>query len=343
MAELPPINNPPPIRSAVSPSGPVGETLPAQASAIAPPPAASSRWRGVRGLLTWTGRWLLLGSAVSGAWLLGVGIAQVFPAKNPSPPLQEVVLRRTNRTLHKFRQLPSWWAGNGLRPSASTGTPPLISTPRTPTLGTPPVTLSEAQQAQITVELDAVREDLQRLRDRTSALEAQLSLPTVEAPVEQRLANLENRLSPPTAVATPEATPDVPAEAPAPARSPQAPVDPLFQAEAYRVTLPSDILFTPGSAILQPNAEQLLNSILLDVGRYPGATIMVGSYTDAAAAPDQLTDLSFKQASTIQRYLADRLNNQDYHWVAVGYGDSAIGAVEGTQLSRRIAIAIVPR
>jgi outer membrane protein OmpA-like peptidoglycan-associated protein len=205
---------------------------------------------------------------------------------------------------------------------------------------TRPIALTDAQREQVSVELNAMQEDLQRLRDRASAVERQLGLPNIEIAIEERLDNAENRLSPPT-----EAPTSAPAsETTAPVLQPAAGdvPDPLFQVNAYRVTLPSDVLFTPGEAVLQANAQPLLDNILQDIGRYPDATIIVGSYTDTPLPDSTPTELSYQQALAVQRYLSQRLGDTDAHWVSVGYGNSNIGSTGGVQLSRRITIAIVP-
>ncbi|MEM9502682.1 MAG: hypothetical protein AAGA01_01850, partial [Cyanobacteria bacterium P01_E01_bin.43] len=83
-------------------------------------------------------------------------------------------------------------------------------------------------------------------------------------------------------------------------------------------------------------------SILQDVGRYPEATIIVGSYTDTETEDSTATELSYQQALAVQRYLSQRLGENTIHWVPVGYGNSTIGSTGGLQLSRRVTIAIVP-
>jgi outer membrane protein OmpA-like peptidoglycan-associated protein len=188
------------------------------------------------------------------------------------------------------------------------------------------------------VELEAIGEDLQRLRDRVSALERQLGLPNLELSLEERLAQLGRRLSPPTE--SPQGEEIV--AAPSLQATPTEATDPLFQVNAYRVTLPSDVLFAPGEGILQTNAQPLLDTILQDIGRYPGATIIVGSYTNVEADEITPTDLSFKQALAVQRYLAGQLGVENHHWVTVGYGQTALGSQGGMQLNRRITIAIIP-
>ena len=338
MTELPPFSNPPPDNPELAP---IGDAL--------PPPTESShkdpgtgRWQGVRSLFAWIFRWALLGVGVGGVWFLGVLVAQFFPAPSPTPPLQEVVTRRTNRFIQKVRRLPSWWAGDTFRPRAPTALPRLPVEPTTPAPTTRPITLSETDREQVEIELAAIQEDLQRLRDRTSAVETQLGLPSLERPLEDRLGGVENRLSPPTETAQgAEIAPSTASETASDTPS-APPSDPLFQVEAYRVTLPGDVLFSPGQATLQTNAQPLLDSFLLDVGRYQGATILVGSYTDLQSGEGTAAELSYQQAIAVQQYLSQRLGNDSYHWVTVGYGNTSVGVTGSAPLSRRVTIAIVP-
>ncbi|WP_204137351.1 OmpA family protein [Halomicronema sp. CCY15110] len=332
MTELPPFNNPPPRPDAPGMSEVSAPTAP---TVVEPP--EPSRWQGVRSLSVWILRWALLGAGVGGAWCFGILVAQFFPASDPEPPLIEVVTRRTARFFQKVGNLPEWWTGEAtLSPTAlpapATDAPPAPPAPR-------PIALTEAQREQVTVELDAISNNLQTLRDRTSAVERQLALPDADLPLEERLDNAVNRLNPPTTVA-PANPPNSNDSALQPATG--SPPDPLFQVNAYRVTLPSDVLFRPGQATLQPNAPALLDSILPDVARYPDATVVVGSHTDIATEGATPTDLSYQQAIAVQQYLAQRLGDETVHWVPVGYGNSTLGSTGTVQLSRRITLAIVP-
>lgn len=337
MTELPPFNNPPPRPQYGPLEEPSSEAVPPVAAPAAEPPT-ESRWQGVRSLLEWVLRWALLGAGVGGAWLFGILVAQFFPAPNPDPPIQEVVTRKTGRFFQKVNRLPEWWAGDTPRPGATPIAPVTETAPATSTQSTRPIVLTDEQREQVSIELEAIAGELQRLRDRTSAVEQQLGLPSIELSLEERIDNATNRLSPPT-----EATqPPPPAVTPDLQTTPGIAPDPLFQVNAYRVTLPSDVLFAPGEAILQANAQPLLDNILQDVGSYPDSTIVVGSYTDVDAEDTTPTELSYQQALAVQRYFDQRLGNDTIHWVTVGYGNSNIGSTGGVQLSRRITIAIVP-
>jgi len=337
MTELPPFNNPPP-RPGMPPVEPVTPNLSSPTAPTQLEVPEASRWQGVRSLSAWILRWALLGVGIGGAWLFGVLVAEFFPANNPEPPLQEVVARRTARFLQKVGSLPAWWTGDTVAPAP----PAAAADPSAPLAASPPprpIALTDAQREQVSVELDDLTGELQSLRDRTSAIEQQLGLPTVETPLEDRIENANNRLNPPTA-APPAASSDTTAPALQPALGTTP--DPLFQVNAFRVTLPSDVLFAPGQAVIRPNAQPLLDSILPDVARYPDATIVIGSHTDLETDSATPTDLSYQQAIAVQRYLAQRLGETPLRWVPVGYGNSNLGSTGSVQLNRRITIAIVP-
>jgi outer membrane protein OmpA-like peptidoglycan-associated protein len=335
MAELPPFDNSlPPLETVAVPS---------DSTTSAVPPQVKQTPKGklplAKGLMIWVWRWLLLGTGVSAAWILGLLTAQFFPAPNTNPPLQEIVLRQGQRHSQKLRRLPQWWSGESFGDSDSQTTVPLVRDPISPSTAPRPIALSDPQREQITVELGAIQADLQRLRDRTSALETQLGLLSPSEPVEQRLETVANRLDPPT-----DPVADTNGASPPAAAAPNpTPTNPLFEVEAYRVTLPGDLLFAPGETILQSTAQQWLETILSDVGRYPGATILVGSHSDAEPNEDQIVDVSFQQAMAVQRYLTERLGEEQYHWVAVGYGDSALSERRSDQPQSWVTIAIVPQ
>lgn len=345
MPELPPFHNPPPRSDGVPEEA---SDQPSASATPAPPVAAPDkpdRWRRPRSLIAWLIRWALLGGGVCGAWLVGVLVAQFAPASDPAPPVQEILVRRTQQVVQKVRRFPAWWSGDDRRPGGSAAVLPGSLPETAPSLVAPPPDLSADQRDQVMAELEALQTEVQQLRDRTSALEQQLEIPPLEQSLERRLGTVANRLNPPEIAAQPtpetpsEGTPDPPESAPATGRP--AP-DPLFEIDAYRVTLPSDVLFVPGDGALQANAEPLLDSILLDIGQYPGATILVSSHTDIEADEMTPTELSYQQALAVQRYLSQRLGETPYHWVTVGYGTTELGGPGGRPLNRRLAIAIVP-
>ncbi|WP_306441580.1 OmpA family protein [Halomicronema hongdechloris] len=181
------------------------------------------------------------------------------------------------------------------------------------------------------------------MKNRLSDLEEQLGQSPSRAPLEMRLRSLQQQLNPPdTEADTAAPTPTSETSAPTVA-SPQA-QDPLFRLATYRVTLPADLLFAIDQATLQPNARPLLDTILPDLSRYQGATILIGSHTDDTLSAEESRQLTFQQAMAIRSYFTERLG-QDYHWVAVGYGHSQplVAAADelGQQRNRRVEIAIL--
>ncbi|MDA0267757.1 MAG: hypothetical protein O3A14_12555 [Cyanobacteria bacterium] len=225
MAELPPLDNSFPPLETVPPAGD-------RAKIVAKPsvePPATGKMPMAKGLLTWVLRWMLLGAGVSGAWVLGLLVAQFFPSKSLNPPIQEIVLRHSHRTTQKLRQLPQWWSGDRFGTQGDSTVAPLVREPISPSNAPRPIALSEPQREQITVELEAIQLDLQRLGDRTSALETQLGMLSPSESVEQRLQTVANRLNPPTEPVAENGSSEASAPAPAPAAPNPTPTDPLFE------------------------------------------------------------------------------------------------------------------
>lgn len=295
----------------------------------------------------------ILGAGVSLGWWVGAIAAQLLPGSAPSdPPVSEIGLRRVSRVGRKVRQLPQWWSADlaspGLPQEANPAPPPAAAEPAAPA---PSAALEPAQQEAIAADLSALETELDALDNRLADLEVSLGQPVSDAPLEARL----QRLSRTVAAAEPPAEPPAAAPTPAPTPSPAAPAspapatvsgtDPLFQLARDRVTLPSALLFAPGQAILTPSAERILDTILADLSRYPGATILVGSHSAGPEPPEQQRDLTFRQALAVQQYLAAQLN-QENRWLPVGYGQSRPLVVGNTpaeqQRNQRIEIAIVP-
>jgi OOP family OmpA-OmpF porin len=99
-------------RPAADPAPTTPSAAAAQASptpAVPPPPPSPPGL--IQRLWTLIVRLLILGVSVSLGWMAGVLVAQVWPSRNPEPPLQERVMRQTSQTVRKVRQLPQWWQG----------------------------------------------------------------------------------------------------------------------------------------------------------------------------------------------------------------------------------------
>ncbi|MBD2113469.1 MULTISPECIES: OmpA family protein [Cyanophyceae] len=321
-----------------------------------PPPAPKSRpWAGLHALWTLVVRLVILGAGVSVGWLVGMLVAQAMPSRNPDPPLTEVALRQGNQTQRKLRQLPSWWQGDGpidgvvdevaLAPESS---PSQSAGATAAPEAAPPI--PEAERDRIQTNLTALRQDLTRLNTRLTELETSLGAPAAGT-LEARLQRLDQRLGADGGASNaPEAAA---AETPAVKPSPEAETgarvayqEPRFALVRDRVVLPSALLFEPGSSILTPSGQQLLDSIAADLSRYGAATLLVGSHTDGASSPDLASQLTLQQAVAVQQYLSPQLEGGGIRWVPVGYGQTRPTAVGTTpadqQRNQRVEIGIVP-
>lgn len=308
----------------------------------------SRRFSRVQGLWTFVVRLVILGFGVSLGWIMGVLVAQVFPANNPNPPIQEVVMRRTSETWRKLQQLPRWWRGDAadsadldLAMSEESLSPPV-------TESTPRLTLSPDLQEQVQTDLDLLRTDLDELESRLTDIENRLGEPpATEQPLETRLQSIERLVSPPGADLPPATLPPPPDATAAATEGTGVYQEPPFSLVTDSIVLPSSLLFEPGGSLLTPAGKQLLDTIVPDLRQYPEATLLVGSHTASDKAPEADRRLTFQQAMAVQRYLDQQLAETGMHWVTLGYGQTRPRVIgtgpEAQQRNRRIEIGIVPR
>ncbi|MBT9312854.1 OmpA family protein [Leptothoe kymatousa] len=303
---------------------------------------APPRPRWVRyGANTLLGLCLLLASLPM-AWLVGIGAAGIFAGPSKRMPFQEVLLRRTNRVITEVYRLPSRWRP---APPPETRIEPIpIPTERVEPLTTPPAALNQRDRKLAEEELAALNQEFDTIQKRLFDLESKLGQAQSTAAVENRLANLEQRLTPPKEISPAATLPDLPSAPSVPTSSPApvSPRSPLLETTELKITLPSDALFAPGEARLLTTAPALLNSIFEDLAQYPQSTVLIGSYTDNHLEPSQSVSLAFQQANALRAYLAGHVPNQ--RWVTVGYGQHQSLSDNSTpqlrQRNRRIEIAI---
>lgn len=326
---------------------------------VAPYPKKSRgfvRWLSLAWILLF--RSAILVGGIGLAWLIGAMAAQLLPSPWPRvPPFQEVTQRRVSRIIDKVQQLPRWWSEDiSQAPGADAALPP-SDFPAPAVAPEPPAAaaLDEVEREAVKSELSALETEFSALDNRLADLETKLGEPVSDDPLEARLQRLNrtlvSRATPSaTAPSTPStqttSTPTQSSGEPSVSLASQVAEDPLFQLAQDRVTLPSSLLFTPEQSLLTPSAERILDTILPDLSRYPGATIVVGSHSDGSQPPEFYQDLTFQQALAVQQYLASRLG-ESYRWVPVGYGQTR-PLIEGNtqpaqQRNQRIEIAIVPR
>ena len=287
----------------------------------------------------------LLSAGLPLAWLSGLGAARLIASPSERMPLQEIILRRTNRVVTEIYRLPSRWQPT---PPPETRIEPIpIPTQPIAPLVPPTAALNEREQQIAAEELTALEQEFETIRKRLFDLESKLGQAQSTADVESRLANLARRLdagqltgqlNQPTA--EPAALPNDLALTNQPLQA--KPHHLLLETTELKITLPSDALFVPGEARLLVSAPTLLNSIFEDLAQYPNATILIGSHLDDQMEPSQSLNLTFQQANALRAYLAGHLT--DNRWVTIGYGHSQPVTDNSTpqfrQRNRRIEIAI---
>jgi outer membrane protein OmpA-like peptidoglycan-associated protein len=169
----------------------------------------------------------------------------------------------------------------------------------------------------------------------------QTFFPQAPAPAQSPIAPSPINQLPPSAPPSPSAEPfnSQPIVAP-PATSSDA-----SQGKSLIVTLPSDVLFDATQTNFSANSSMILDSLIGDLQRYPGAAIRVSAYVDEQGSEEADRARSFGQAKAVKQYLASKLG-EDYQWVAIAYGHSRPIAGNGSpgdrQRNRRIEIAIDP-
>ncbi|MEL6128627.1 MAG: OmpA family protein [Cyanobacteria bacterium J06628_4] len=322
------------------PELPAPYPIPESAPTVAAAPPARRRWVGYGANILLGLGLLLVGIPL--AWLIGIGAARVIAAPGKQMPLQEVMLRRTNRVITEIQRLPSRWQPT---PPPETRIEPIpIPTQPINPLTKPPAALNARERQIANEELAALQQEFETIRKRLFDLESKLGQAQSTAEVESRLANLEQRLT--STQQLPSATLPAPPQAsqvsPPNIQNELSAQHPLLETTELKITLPSDALFASGEARLLATAPGLLNSIFEDLNQYPNATILIGSHTDDQMEPTQSLTLTFQQANALRAYLSGNL--PDHRWVTIGYGQGRPLTDNDTpplrQRNRRIEIAI---
>lgn len=335
----------------------------------------------LRSFVTFWLRLLVLGVGSGAAWLLGVAIAQFYPAPNPEPPLQEIVMRQTGAVVNDITSLPQRWGQDSSAPGINTDLSELPVTPdaaaeaeqtrpapEAAATNLEPLNLDPQAQEQAEAELTAIRTELEQLQNRMAALEADVGQAASQAELAARIEQLSQRLNPETPTPTePSNTPATPgATNSAPSATSEvdnttaiAPASPLPSdaiaqdvnaviptSDTLKITLPSDVLFADGQTQLSEATQAILDSVVRDLQNYPGATIYVSGHTDNQVEDTTRNKVSFQQAKAVQSYLSERLGER-YRWVTVGYGSVRSQVPNDSDLNRqrnrRIEVTIYPR
>ncbi|MGB3294520.1 MAG: OmpA family protein [Phormidesmis sp.] len=270
-----------------------------------------------------------LGGSLMAAWLLGILIAQILPGSFDKPPLQEAVLRKSSRVasrLWHFRQL--WqFPTEEIRVEA-------IPLPESgPVLA--PVELSPMERQPLIDELNSIETEIITLDRRLQTLEKQLGKPPYQgADIDSRVNSLRIAIDPPV---RPEVAADY-------EPVPSDPTESLLTVAKLKITLPSDALFAPGQSDIKDTA--LLHQVLDQLVDYPGATVLIRSYSDDQARAIDSRKYTFAQATALSDYLQAALP-ESYRWVILGGGQSSPVAsnedAAGRQRNRRVEILVDSR
>ncbi|HEY9644328.1 MAG TPA: OmpA family protein [Coleofasciculaceae cyanobacterium] len=303
---------------------------PAPPKRQSPPPAPGRGW----GFLVLIFRLLLLGVGGSFAALAGIAVAQFHPAPpTQDPPWVEKVVQGSRSVWAELEQIPTIL---GLAPPAASPAP--SASPLPAGTRSPAAQLSEADKQKLQADLTQLQNELTKLRDRPQISEDERAKQSVA--LEERIRTIQQQLNP-TGFAAPMISPtptDQPGVPPATSR--------VSGRDTLLVTLPVDALFSKNQTALQPGSATILDTILTDLQRYPGATIRIGAHSDNQGSEGDDRARTFEQAAAVEQYLATKLG-KDYHWMVAGYGHSKPLANDGTDISRqrnrRIEIVIEPR
>jgi outer membrane protein OmpA-like peptidoglycan-associated protein len=256
-------------------------------------------------------------------------------------------MRSTSQTWRKLRQLPQWWRGSDLAQEPldeqAAEAPLPVAAPEV----APRLTLSPELQEQVEADFAQIQSDLGSVESQLTALEASLGEVPSEDSIETRLQAIEQLLTSGEREDIPAALPPPPTSAPPSGAGSSVYQEPPFSLISDSIVLPSSLLFEPGGSLLTPTGQQLLDTIVPDLRRYPEATLLVGSHTASNNEPQADRKLTFQQALAVQRYLDQQLGDTGVHWVTLGYGQTrprvAGAGLEAQQRNQRVEIGIVPQ
>ena len=289
-----------------------------------PKPVSKQSW----GFLVLVFRLLLLGVGGILAVIAGIAIAQFQPApKTQDPPLVEKVARSTRSLGSELQRMPETL---GLAPIKTSPSPSAGAASPAVAAATPP--LSEIDKQKLQVQLTQLQSELAKLKSQPTLSEDDRAKQA--ASIQEQIRIIQQQLSPTAPVS------DAPIVPPTTSK--------VSGNDTLLVTLPTDSLFAKGQTSLQSGAGAILDSLLIDLQRYPGATIRISAHTDMQdAQSSESSDRAhtFEQATAIEQYLAGKLGDR-YHWTVAGYGHSQ-PLVDNSndvnrQRNRRIEIAIEP-
>ncbi|MBE9120061.1 OmpA family protein [Tychonema sp. LEGE 07199] len=297
-----------------------------QKPSIPPTRVSKSRGKGLF-LLSLIFRLLLLGVGSGFAWVLGMTIAQIYPSNSVQMPIAERLLRLTQNLTPSPQRAPA-------RPIPALPAPTATPSPQSK--------INSALREKLQVDLRQLQGELNALIGRTAALESQLGSSRPTETLEKRLQLMSRELAAPESAASP--TPVLPPSS-SQSLNPKTVNNSVFGRDGLMVTLPSDVLFDTGSISLRAGTSAILDNLVADLGSYQGATVRVAGHTDDGGEVVENRNVSLARAQAVVQYLSGAID-RNYHWVAIGYGESRPLVDNSSdinrQRNRRIEVAISP-
>ncbi|WP_063936324.1 OmpA family protein [Caballeronia temeraria] len=139
-------------------------------------------------------------------------------------------------------------------------------------------------------------------------------------------------------------TPAEPAPAPAPVVAQPAPA-PAPVVAPRKLTLGAATNFAVDSAVLTPNAKQILDKFIADAQGVKFSSLTVSGYTDSTASVSHNLALSDRRARAVMDYLKAHGLNADIY-SAKGYGKAnpiaSNATVAGRAENRRVEVVVTP-
>jgi outer membrane protein OmpA-like peptidoglycan-associated protein len=121
-------------------------------------------------------------------------------------------------------------------------------------------------------------------------------------------------------------------------------VDVQRQGDNIKLIMPGNITFRTGSADIQPDFYETLNSVSSSLREYPDSTIRVTGHTDSTGDRMRNQVLSEQRASSVSRYIQSQ-GVSSARLQSVGYGDryplSDNGTENGRQQNRRVELEVI--
>lgn len=122
-------------------------------------------------------------------------------------------------------------------------------------------------------------------------------------------------------------------------------VEILLTTDADVILRMKKLNFRSGSAVIPPEAYELLDNALQSIALFPDRQIRVEGHTDSVGSDTFNQTLSERRAQAVKEYLAERIDDKNATINAVGYGASKPIAnnktAEGRTQNRRIDIVLL--